>query len=80
MNSTLCFNIRRINVGGEELTTDYYNDDVTTATPDYDYTFTFDYYYVTEMAHLDEVRNQAAVIGQLTPVLLLGLAVHHIWT
>ncbi|KAK2845211.1 hypothetical protein Q5P01_011870 [Channa striata] len=56
----------------EQLTTDSY--DYTTG--DYDYTATFDYYYVTGYY---STKNRASCIGQLTPLILLGLAVQQIW-
>ncbi|KAM8734025.1 uncharacterized protein AB9X84_022949 isoform 1-T1 [Acanthopagrus schlegelii] len=75
----------------EETTTAFYDYSAET-TPDYDYNATFDYYFVTEQpTNINEaedetginesaVKNQAAGVGPLSPVLLLGLVVHQIWT
>lgn len=50
-------------VADEELTTHYYSDDVTTATPDYDYTFTFDYYFVTQSTAVFTVFTVLTVLS-----------------
>lgn len=62
----------------EETTTADYDYQTVTATEDYDYTATFDYYYVTGI-YPEHVHNKASWISGFSPVLLLGLAVYHIW-
>ncbi|KAK9516006.1 hypothetical protein VZT92_025336 [Zoarces viviparus] len=63
----------------ETTTSDYYDDyPSATPTPDYDYNSTFDYYYVTGL-YPAEVHGQASGVGRVSPLLLLGLAVHQIW-